>query len=66
MKKLMMLVVTLMLGAGLALAQAPNGSTDTKTTTKTTKTTKTAKKAKAPKAKSSSKTTTEKKTDSSK
>jgi hypothetical protein len=65
MKKLMMLVVTLMLGASLALAQAPNGSTDTKTTTKTTKTTK-AKKAKAPKDKSSSKTTTEKKTDSSK
>jgi hypothetical protein len=66
MKKLMMLVVTLMLGAGLAFAQAPNsGSTDTKSTTKTTKTTKTAKKAKAPKAKSS-KTTTEKKTETSK
>ena len=62
MKKLMMLVVTLMLGAGLAFAQAPNGSTDTKSTTKTTKTTKTAKKAKAPKAKSC-KTTTEKKTE---
>lgn len=67
MKKLLMLVVTLMLGASLAMAQAPSGSsgsTDkpaaTKTAKKGAKKSTTAKKAKA------AKTSSDKKADTSK
>ena len=66
MKKLLMLVVTLMLGASLAMAQAPSGSsgsTDKPAATKTSK--KTAKKSTAKKAKTA-KTTSDKKADSPK
>jgi hypothetical protein len=57
MKKLLMLVVTLMLGASLALAQAPDsskGSSDKPAATKTAK--KTAKKAPAKKDKAAKST----------
>jgi len=47
MKKLLMLVVTVMLGASLAMAQGTSGSTDKSTTTTTTSAKKTDKTAKA-------------------
>jgi hypothetical protein len=65
MKKLLMLVVTLMLGASLAMAQAPSGSsgsTDKPAATKTAK--KSTKKAPAKKDKAAKSST--KKADSSK
>jgi hypothetical protein len=64
MKKLLMLVVTLMLGTSLALAQGTSGSTD-KTTTTASSAKKTDKTAKAKKAKKPAKASTQKKADTS-
>ena len=64
MKKLLMLVVTVMLGASLAMAQGTS-STD-KSTTTTTTSTKKDKTAKTKKAKKPAKASTEKKADTSK
>lgn len=63
MKKLLMLVMTIMLGASLAMAQG--GSTDKSTTTTATSAKKTDKTAKAKKAKKPAKASTTKKADTS-
>ena len=66
MKKLLMLVVTVMLGASLAMAQGgTNASTDKSTTTTATSAKKTDKTAKAKKAKKPAKASTTKKADTS-